>query len=73
MEESASTSSWVTVYDLLDSYHNTNVTALWSPYWRTVVFIRDWHDVPDMPASEEPTEEQVKKWAEEHGWKWPEW
>lgn len=44
------------------------MAADWYPARGVVVFTGDWHDVPDMPASAEPTEEACEEWAKQGAW-----
>lgn len=61
---------WVCVYDFGGTcsllHHVVNLTAWWSPSRKIVAFGNNWHDVPDMPASSEPTEAAVDRWVREH-------
>jgi hypothetical protein len=47
-------------------HFHTSMWADWYPHHKFVRFGGDWNDVPDMPATSEPTEEAVEAWAAKH-------
>lgn len=49
-----------------------NCWADWYPQKKAVVFGGAYADVPDMPATKEPTEAAVERWVKKH-WKEDEW
>lgn len=62
---------WVCVEDICCGYstllsHGYNCSAWWSPSRGIVAFGNDWFDVPDMPATSQPTDDEAHQWVLDH-------
>ena len=62
---------WVCIEDVCCGYssllsHGYDYSAWWSPSRGIVAFGNNWFDVPDMPATEQPTDEDAHDWVAAH-------